>query len=226
MAVRSGVTQWKVGDRVAGTFFQNWTGSPFHAGVAATALFGAGSIGPRQTVLVLATGGASLFTLQLAKVADARVVVTSSSDEELTRARALGARTIATSWKPATTASDLEPTPQHPNHKGKKPPLAPSPHRGAPSPPRSLLDGNPRSTLSGNQHQYPSKSQPSRAVLLVHVRDCASRRKNLPIWFAVRDRRYSQMLSVSAFPKPRTVIFVPVANPVLGDRVHRTILQV
>ena len=44
-----------------------------------------------ETVLALGTGGVSIFALQLAKAAGARVVVTSSSDEKLARARELGA---------------------------------------------------------------------------------------------------------------------------------------
>ncbi len=44
-----------------------------------------------DTVLILGTGGVSLFALQFAKLAGARVIVTSSSDEKLARARALGA---------------------------------------------------------------------------------------------------------------------------------------
>lgn len=44
-----------------------------------------------QTVVVLGTGGVSIFGLQLAKAAGARVIVTSSSDEKLERARAMGA---------------------------------------------------------------------------------------------------------------------------------------
>lgn len=46
---------------------------------------------PGQTVLVLGTGGVSIFALQLARLAGARVIVTSSSDEKLDRAKALGA---------------------------------------------------------------------------------------------------------------------------------------
>jgi NADPH:quinone reductase-like Zn-dependent oxidoreductase len=42
-------------------------------------------------VLALGTGGVSVFALQLAKAAGARVFITSSSDEKLARARALGA---------------------------------------------------------------------------------------------------------------------------------------
>jgi len=44
-----------------------------------------------ETLLVLGTGGVSLFALQLGRVLGARVVVTSSSDEKLERARGLGA---------------------------------------------------------------------------------------------------------------------------------------
>lgn len=62
------------------------------AGVTAwTALFAEGDLQPGQTVLVLGTGGVSVFALQLAKARGARVIVTSSSDEKLARARELGA---------------------------------------------------------------------------------------------------------------------------------------
>ncbi len=44
-----------------------------------------------QTVLLLGTGGVSVFGLQLAKMFGARVVITSSSDDKLERMRALGA---------------------------------------------------------------------------------------------------------------------------------------
>ncbi|HEX6997384.1 MAG TPA: NAD(P)-dependent alcohol dehydrogenase [Gammaproteobacteria bacterium] len=46
---------------------------------------------PGETVLTLGTGGVSIFALQLAKLAGARVIITSSSDEKLERAKALGA---------------------------------------------------------------------------------------------------------------------------------------
>jgi NADPH:quinone reductase-like Zn-dependent oxidoreductase len=42
-------------------------------------------------VLALGTGGVSLFALQFAKAAGANVIITSSSDEKLARAKALGA---------------------------------------------------------------------------------------------------------------------------------------
>jgi NADPH:quinone reductase-like Zn-dependent oxidoreductase len=40
LAVGEGVTAWKPGDRVAGTFFQNWIRGPLHPGVAESALGG------------------------------------------------------------------------------------------------------------------------------------------------------------------------------------------
>jgi len=52
--------------------------------------------GPRvlkagETVLALGTGGVAIFALQIAKMAGARAIITSSSDAKLERARALGA---------------------------------------------------------------------------------------------------------------------------------------
>jgi NADPH:quinone reductase-like Zn-dependent oxidoreductase len=62
------------------------------AGVTAWhALFGTGPLGPGGTVLLLGTGGVSIWALQLAKAAGARVIITSSSDAKLEKARALGA---------------------------------------------------------------------------------------------------------------------------------------
>ena len=46
---------------------------------------------PGDTVLCLGTGGVSMFALQFARAAGARVIVTSSSDEKIERARKLGA---------------------------------------------------------------------------------------------------------------------------------------
>ena len=48
-------------------------------------------VGPGQTVLVQGTGGVSIFALQFAKAMGAKVIATSSSDEKLARAKALGA---------------------------------------------------------------------------------------------------------------------------------------
>ncbi len=62
------------------------------AGVTAwNALFVAGAARPGATVLLLGTGGVSLWALQLAKAAGLRAIVTSSQDDKLDRVRALGA---------------------------------------------------------------------------------------------------------------------------------------
>lgn len=62
------------------------------AGVTAwNALTALRPVGPEQTVLLLGTGGVSILALQFAHAAGARVIVTSSSDEKLARARELGA---------------------------------------------------------------------------------------------------------------------------------------
>lgn len=56
------------------------------------ALFTRGQVKPGETVLVIGIGGGvATFALNLAKAAGCRVVVTSSSDEKLQRAAALGA---------------------------------------------------------------------------------------------------------------------------------------
>lgn len=135
-AVGEGVTQWKTGDRVAGTFFQNWRTGPIRREVFDSTLGGSingmlaesvalsangvvaipphlsfeeaatlpcaaltawhalvtdGKVSAGQVVLLLGTGGVSIFALQFAKMHGARVIITSSSDEKLARAKALGA---------------------------------------------------------------------------------------------------------------------------------------
>ena len=50
-----------------------------------------GGLKPGETVLVQGTGGVSIFALQFAKMAGARVIATSSKDEKLERLRAMGA---------------------------------------------------------------------------------------------------------------------------------------
>ncbi len=136
VAVGQGVTRWQAGDRVAGTFFQDWLSGPIRPEVFGSALGGAldgmlsthvvlaetglvripdhlgfeeaatlpcaaltawqalvtrGHVSAGQTVLIQGTGGVSLFGLQIAKMHGARVVITSSHDEKLARARELGA---------------------------------------------------------------------------------------------------------------------------------------
>jgi NADPH:quinone reductase-like Zn-dependent oxidoreductase len=62
------------------------------AGVTAwRALVVCGRVKPGDTVLTLGTGGVSLFALQFAKAAGARVIATSSSEEKLEKLRRLGA---------------------------------------------------------------------------------------------------------------------------------------
>ena len=136
VALGASVTQWKVGDRVAGTFFQNWQAGPIRREAFDSALGGSingmlakvvalsangviaipshlsfeeaatlpcaaltawhalvtsGKVSAGQTVLLLGTGGVSIFALQFAKMHGARVILTSSSDAKLARAKALGA---------------------------------------------------------------------------------------------------------------------------------------
>ena len=55
------------------------------------ALFVDGNVQPGSTVLIQGSGGVSVFALQLAKAAGARVIATSSSDEKLERLKNLGA---------------------------------------------------------------------------------------------------------------------------------------
>jgi NADPH:quinone reductase-like Zn-dependent oxidoreductase len=134
--VGPGVTQFKPGDRVAGTFFVNWTGGrmpadasrnslggmidgvlaeyallaetgaikipdhlsfeqaatlPCAALTAWNALIETGRIKAGETVAILGTGGVSCFGIAFAKMHGAFVFLTSSSDEKLARAKALGA---------------------------------------------------------------------------------------------------------------------------------------
>ena len=60
------------------------------AAVTAWNALTAGNLKPGATVLILGTGGVSIFALQLAKLMGARVLGISSSNEKLERARSLG----------------------------------------------------------------------------------------------------------------------------------------
>ncbi|MDH3911702.1 MAG: NAD(P)-dependent alcohol dehydrogenase [Rhodospirillales bacterium] len=71
--------------------FEEGATLPCAALTAWHALVTKGGVKAGDTVLLLGTGGVSLFALQFAKLHGARVVITSSSDEKLERARGLGA---------------------------------------------------------------------------------------------------------------------------------------
>ena len=154
-AVGSGVTRWRVGDRVSVNFFPNWRAGAFSAAALATAvgggqtdgmlsdyvladsealvavpehlslmeaatlpcaavtawhaLFERGHLQAGSTVLVQGTGGVALFGLQLATAHGAKVIVTSSSDAKLARAKALGAwKTINYRSQPDWDAAALD----------------------------------------------------------------------------------------------------------------------
>ena len=64
---------------------------PIAALTAWYALVDFGEVQPGETVLVQGTGGVSIYAVQLASALGARVIITSSSDEKLAAAKALGA---------------------------------------------------------------------------------------------------------------------------------------
>lgn len=64
---------------------------PCSAVTAWNALVEQGNVRPADRVLLLGTGGVSIFALQFVKLMGARVVITSSSDEKLEKAKNLGA---------------------------------------------------------------------------------------------------------------------------------------
>jgi NADPH:quinone reductase-like Zn-dependent oxidoreductase len=71
--------------------FEEGATLPCAAVTAWHALFAGAPLRPGQTVLVLGTGGVSIFALQFAHAAGAKVIATSSSTEKLDEAFALGA---------------------------------------------------------------------------------------------------------------------------------------
>ena len=85
------------------------------AGLAAySAVITEGRAAPGKIVLIQGTGGVSTFALQLAHAAGATVIVTSGSDDKLTRARELGAsQTINYRTTPEWGAKVLELTGGH-----------------------------------------------------------------------------------------------------------------
>jgi NADPH:quinone reductase-like Zn-dependent oxidoreductase len=64
---------------------------PCAAVTAWQALVQRGQLTAGETILLLGTGGVSIFALQFAKVLGAKVIITSGSDEKLLRAKQLGA---------------------------------------------------------------------------------------------------------------------------------------
>jgi NADPH:quinone reductase-like Zn-dependent oxidoreductase len=84
---------------------------PIAALTAWSALFEMGKAIPGETVLIQGTGGVSLFALQFAEAFGLRAVVTSSSDEKLALAKAMGAwRTINYRTRQDWDAAVLEAT--------------------------------------------------------------------------------------------------------------------
>ncbi len=67
---------------------------PCAAVTAWNALFVSGQLQPGETVLVQGTGGVSIFALQFAKLAGARVFATSSSNAKIEHLKALGAGAV------------------------------------------------------------------------------------------------------------------------------------
>ena len=83
---------------------------PCAAVTAWHALVDIGKIKAGDTVLTLGTGGVSIFAVQFAKLHGARVIATSSSDENLARARALGADMVVEVGGAGTLAKSVHAT--------------------------------------------------------------------------------------------------------------------
>ena len=71
--------------------FEQAAALPCAAVTAWNGLFVSGNLQPGQTLLLQGTGGVSLFGLQFGKMIGANIILISSSDAKLERARALGA---------------------------------------------------------------------------------------------------------------------------------------
>jgi NADPH:quinone reductase-like Zn-dependent oxidoreductase len=92
--VLSDLTVFDEQDAVAVPEHLSWAGAatlPCAAVTAWRSLIDLGRVAPGDTVLLLGTGGVSVFALQFARLAGATVIITSSQDAKLERARALGA---------------------------------------------------------------------------------------------------------------------------------------
>lgn len=74
-----------------GLSFEEAATLPCAALTAWVGLFELGKLQAGESILAMGTGGVSIFALQLAKAAGARVILTSSQDSKLERGRALGA---------------------------------------------------------------------------------------------------------------------------------------
>lgn len=71
--------------------FEEGASLPCAAVTAWNGLVEQGRLTAGETVLLLGTGGVSMFALQVAKMFGARAIITSSSDDKLARAKSLGA---------------------------------------------------------------------------------------------------------------------------------------
>jgi len=74
--------------------FEEAAALPCAAVTAWNALFRSGDLKPGESVLLLGTGGVSIFALQFAKMAGARAIITSGSDAKLERLRTMGADAV------------------------------------------------------------------------------------------------------------------------------------
>jgi NADPH:quinone reductase-like Zn-dependent oxidoreductase len=95
-----------MGGRGAGSSFLGRGGDAHCAGVTAwSTLTGSQTLQPGQTVLVLGTGGVSLFALQFAKLMGCRVIATTSRTAKVEKLRTLGADHVVNSAETPEWAS-------------------------------------------------------------------------------------------------------------------------